>query len=140
MERVRRNWKWAIAFTALCAAVLVPALAVAADPIKGGRYTGKSRTILTARKHSVVIRVSPDGARGTIRYCGDRPRRAVTARFRIRDGRFKATKRARRSGRHVVTFQATGTFRTRSRVGGQIVVVFRCDQMPGPFSARLRRR
>jgi len=38
-----------------------------------------------------------------------------------------------------VSFQATGTFRSRSRVSGQIVVVFRCDRMPGPYSARLRR-
>jgi hypothetical protein len=139
VQRVRCRWKWGIALVALCAAVVVPALALAADPVKGGRYTGQSRTILTARKHSVVIRVSPDGNRGTIRYCGDRPRRAVTARFRIRDGRFRARKRSRRSGRRVVTFQATGTFRTRRLVRGQIVVVFRCDQTPGPFSARLRR-
>jgi hypothetical protein len=136
---VGRRLRWTIALAALCAAVVVPALALAADPVKGGRYTGQSQTILTARKHSVVIRVSSDGNRGTIRYCGDRPQRAVTARFRIRDGRFRARKRTRRSGVRVVTFQATGTFRTPSRVSGQIVVVFRCDQMPGAFTARLRR-
>ncbi|MGH2978609.1 MAG: hypothetical protein ACRDLQ_03100 [Solirubrobacterales bacterium] len=134
-----RGLKWAIGLVALCAAVVVPALALAADPVKGGRYSGKSRPILSAKKHSVVIRVSGDGKRGTMRYCGDRPRRAQTVRFRIRDGRFRATKRIRRKGRRVVSFQATGTFRTRSRVSGEIVVVFRCDRMPGPFSARLRR-
>jgi hypothetical protein len=131
--------KWAIALAALCAAAVGPALALAADPVKGGRYSGKSRPILSAKKHSVVIRVSSDGTRGRMRYCGDRPRRAQTVRFRIRDGRFRATKRVRRKGRRVVSFQATGTFRTRTRISGQIVVVFRCDAMPGPFSARLRR-
>jgi hypothetical protein len=136
---VGRSFRCTIALAALCAAVVVPALALAADPVKGGRYTGKSTTLLTARKHSVAIRVSADGSRGTIRYCGDRPRRAVTARFRIRDGRFRARKRTRRSGVRVVTFQATGTFRTPSRVSGQIVVVFRCDHQPGAFTARLRR-
>lgn len=134
-----RTLKWTVAFAALCAAVVVPALALAADPVKGGRYSGKSRPILSAKKHSVVIRVSADGTRGTMRYCGDRPRRAQTVRFRIRDGRFRATKRIRRKGRRVVSFQATGSFRTRTRVAGDIVVVFRCDGMPGPFSARLRR-
>jgi len=135
---VARTLKWGIALVALCAAVVLPALALAADPVKGGRYTGQSRPILSSKKHSVVIRVSADGARGTVRYCGDRRRRAETVRFRIRDGSFKATKRIRRKGQRVVSFQATGTFRTRSRVTGQIVVVFKCDRMPGPFSARLR--
>ena len=46
---------------------------VPADPVKGGRYTGKATPILSSKKHSVVIRVSSDGTRGTIRYCGDRP-------------------------------------------------------------------
>jgi hypothetical protein len=131
--------KWAIALAALCAAAVGPALALAADPVKGGRYSGKSRPILSAKKHSVVIRVSSDGTRGTMRYCGDRRRRAETVRFRIRNGRFKATKRIRRKGRRVVSFQASGRFRSRSRVTGQIVVVFKCDRMPGPYSARLRR-
>ena len=134
-----RTLRWGIALLALCAAVVGPALALAADPVKGGRYTGKSRPILNDKKHSVVIRVSGDGTRGTMRYCGDRRRRAETVRFRIRNGRFKATKRIRRKGRRVVSFQATGRFRSRSRVTGQIVVVFKCDRMPGPYSARLRR-
>ena len=134
-----RTLKWGIALLALCAAVVGPALALAADPVKGGRYSGKSRPILNGKKHSVVIRVSGDGTRGTMRYCGDRRRRAETVRFRIRNGRFKATKRVRRKGRRVVSFQATGSFRSRSRVTGQIVVVFKCDRMPGPYSARLRR-
>ena len=115
-----------IALLALCAAVVGPALALAADPVNGGRYTGRSSPILGNKKHSVVIRVSDDGKRGTIRYCGDRRRRSETARFRIRDGRFKATKRITRKGRRVVSFQATGSFRTRSRING-------------PFTARLRR-
>ena len=136
---MRRNLKWAIALLALCAAVVGPALALAADPVKGGRYTGRSSPILGNKKHSVVIRVSDDGTRGTMRYCGDRRRRSETVRFRIRSGRFKATKRIRRKGRRVVSFQATGSFRTRSRVTGQIVLVFKCDRMPGPYSARLRR-
>lgn len=134
-----RTLRWSIALLALCAAVVGPALALAADPVKGGRYSGKSRPILSDKKHSVVIRVSGDGTRGTMRYCGDRRRRAETVRFRIRNGRFKATKRIRRKGRRVVSFQATGSFSSRSRVTGQIVVVFKCDRMPGPYSARLRR-
>jgi hypothetical protein len=134
-----RGLKWTLGSTALCAAVLGPALALAADPVKGGRYTGRSTPVLGTAKHSVVIRVSADGRRGTIRYCGDRPRRAETVRFRIRNGRFKATKRARRGGSRVVIFQATGSFRTRARVRGRIVVVFKCDRVPGRYSARLRR-
>ena len=134
-----RTLKWGIALLALCAAAVGPALALAADPVKGGRYSGKSRPILNGKQHSVVIRVSGDGTRGTMRYCGDRRRRAETVRFRIRNGRFKATKRIRRQGRRVVSFQATGSFSSRSRVTGQIVVVFKCDRMPGPYSARLRR-
>jgi hypothetical protein len=136
---VSRTLRWGIALLALCAAVVGPALALAADPVKGGRYTGKSKPILGDKKHSVVIRVSGDGTRGTMRYCGDRRRRAQTVRFRIRGGRFKATKRIRRKGRRVVSFQATGRFRSRSRVTGDIVVVFRCDRTPGTYSARLRR-
>jgi hypothetical protein len=135
---VVRNWRSGFALVALCTALVVPALALGADPVKGGRYTGKSNPILSTKKHTVVIRVSSDGTRGTIRYCGDRRRRSETARFRIRDGRFKATKRITRKRRRVVSFQATGSFRTRSRVSGQIVVVFKCDRMPGPFTARLR--
>jgi hypothetical protein len=136
---VSRNLRWGIALLALCAAVVGPALALAADPVKGGRYSGKSRPILNGKKHSVVIRVSGDGTRGTMRYCGDRRRRAETVRFRIRNGSFKATKRIRRRGRRVVSFQATGRFRSRSRVTGDIVVVFKCDRTPGSYSARLRR-
>jgi hypothetical protein len=136
---VARTFRWGIALIALCAAVILPALALAADPVKGGRYSGKSRPILGDRKHSVVIRVSSDGTRGTMRYCGDRRRRSETVGFRIRNGSFKATKRIRRRGRRVVSFQATGRFRTRSRVTGDIVVVFKCDRTPGSYSARLRR-
>jgi hypothetical protein len=134
-----RTLKWGIALIALCAAVVLPALALAADPVKGGRYSGKARPILSSKTHSVVIRVSDSGTRGTMRYCGDRPRRVETVRFRIRNGRFRATKRITRKGRRVVSFQATGTFRTRSRVSGEIVVVFKCDSAPGSYSARLRR-
>ena len=134
-----RTLRWSIALLALCAAVVGPALALAADPVKGGRYSGKSKPILGDKKHSVVIRVSGDGTRGTMRYCGDRRRRAETVRFRIRNGSFKATKRIRRKGRRVVSFQATGRFRTRSRVTGDIIVVFKCDRTPGTYSARLRR-
>jgi hypothetical protein len=136
---VARTLRWAIALLALCAAVVIPALALAADPVKGGRYSGKSRPLLGDKKHSIVIRVSGDGTRGTMRYCGDRRRRAETVRFRIRNGSFKATKRIRRRGRRVVSFQATGRFRSRSRVTGDIVVVFKCDRTPGSYSARLRR-
>jgi len=136
---VSRTLRWGVALLALCATVVVPALALAADPVKGGRYTGKSKPILGDKKHSVVIRVSGDGTRGTMRYCGDRRRRAETVRFRIRNGSFTATKRIRRKGRRVVSFQATGRFRSRSRVTGDIVVVFKCDRTPGTYSARLRR-
>jgi hypothetical protein len=136
---VARTLRWAIALLALCAAVVIPALALAADPVKGGRYSGKSRPLLGDKKHSIVIRVSGDGTRGTMRYCGDRRRRAETVRFRIRNGSFKATKRIRRRGRRVVSFQATGRFRSRSRVTGDIVVVFKCDRTPGSYIARLRR-
>jgi hypothetical protein len=136
---VPRGLKWTIGLAALCAAIALPALARAADPVKGGRYTGKSRPLLGTKKHTVVVRVSGDGTRGTMRYCGDRRRRAETVRFRIRNGRFKATKRVRRRGKRVVSFQATGTFRTRSRLTGRIIVVFRCDHQPGEYSARLRR-
>jgi hypothetical protein len=136
---VPRGLKWTIGLAALCAAIALPALALAADPVKGGRYTGKSRPLLGTKKHTVVVRVSGDGTRGTMRYCGDRRRRAETVRFRIRNGRFKATKRVRRRGKRVVSFQATGTFRTRSRLTGRIIVVFRCDHQPGEYSARLRR-
>jgi hypothetical protein len=136
---VARTFRRGIALLALCAAVILPALALAADPVKGGRYTGKAQPILSAKKHSVVIRVSSDGTRGTIRYCGDRPRKVETARFRIRNGSFKATKRITSKGRRVVSFQVTGTFRTRSRVTGEIVVVFKCDRAPGTYTARLRR-
>ena len=134
-----RTLRWGITLLALCAAIVGPALALAADPVKGGRYSGKSNPILGDKKHSVVIRVSGDGTRGTMRYCGDRRRRAETVRFRIRDGRFKATKRILRKGRRVVSFQATGSFRTRSRVTGDIVVVYKCDRTPGTYTARLRR-
>jgi hypothetical protein len=136
---VARTLRRGVALVALCAAVVVPALALAADPVKGGRYTGKSHPLLSSRTHSVVIRVSDDGTRGTMRYCGDRRRRSETVRFRIRNGRFKATKRIRRKGSRVVSFQATGTFSSRTRVSGEIVVVFKCDRAPASYSARLRR-
>jgi hypothetical protein len=123
----------------LCAAVAVPAVALAADPQKGGRYVGKSKPILGAKRHSISIRVSSDGTRGTLRYCGDRRRRAMSAGFRVRKGRFTATKRQRRKGKRVVTFQAKGRFTSRTRVTGDIVVVFECDHIPGSFTARLRR-
>lgn len=129
-----------IVIAVLCMAVAVPAVAVAASPQDGGRYTGKSKPILGAKRHTVSIRVSSDGTRGTLRYCGDRRRRAMSAGFRIRKGgRFTATKRARRKGRRVVIFQATGRFTSRTRVRGDIVVVFECDRIPGSFTARLRR-
>ena len=124
----------------LCLAAALPAVALAADPQKGGRYTGKSKPILGAKKHTVSIRVSQDGKTGTLRYCGDRRRRAMSARFRVRNGRFTATKRERRrGGKRVVTFQAKGRFTSRTRVRGDIVVVFKCDHIPGSFTARLRR-
>lgn len=124
----------------LCLAVAVPAIAVAADPQKGGRYAGKSKPILGYKKHTVSIRVSSDGTTGTFRYCGDRRRRAMSARFRVRNGRFTASKRERRrGGKRVVTFQAKGRFTSRTRVKGDIVVVFKCDHIPGSFTARLRR-
>ena len=124
----------------LCLAAALPGVALAADPQKGGRYTGKSKPILGAKKHTVSIRVSQDGKTGTLRYCGDRRRRAMSARFRVRNGRFTATKRERRrGGKRVVTFQAKGRFTSRTRVRGDIVVVFKCDHIPGSFTARLRR-
>jgi hypothetical protein len=139
LSAVLRAVKWTVGVAALCAAVVLPALALAADPVKGGRYSGRSTPVLGAKKHSVVIRVSSNGRRGTMRYCGDRRRRAETVRFRIRNGRFKATKRVTRRGSRVVSFQATGSFRSRTRVSGRIVVVFKCDRIPGEYSARLRR-
>ena len=124
----------------LCLAAALPAVALAADPQKGGRYTGKSKPILGAKKHTVSIRVSQDGKTGTLRYCGDRRRRAMSARFRVRNGRFTATKRERRrGGKRVVTFQAKGRYTSRTRVRGDLVVVFKCDHIPGSFTARLRR-
>jgi hypothetical protein len=124
----------------LCVAVAVPAVAIAASPQSGGRYTGKSKPILGAKRHTVSIRISSDGTRGTLRYCGDRRRRAMSAGFRLRKGgRFTATKRQRRKGKRVVTFQAKGRFTSRTRVKGDIVVVFECDRIPGTFTARLRR-
>ena len=128
-----------LALGLLCAAVVVPAVALAADPQKGGRYVGKSKPILGAKRHTISIRVSSDGTRGTLRYCGDRRRRAMSAGFRVRNGRFTATKRQRRKGKRVVTFQAKGRFTSRTRVKGDIVVVFECDHIPGSFTARLRR-
>ena len=123
----------------LCLAVAVPAIAVAADPQKGGRYTGKSKPILGSKKHRVSIRISSDGQSGTLRYCGDRRRGAMSARFKVRDGRFTAIRRERRrGGKRVVTFQATGRFTRRTRVKGDIVVVFKCDHIPGSYTARLR--
>jgi hypothetical protein len=116
----------------------VPALAIAAAPEPGGRYSGKSTPVLGNARHSVVIKVSGDGKRGTFRYCGDRPRRSVRARFRIRKGgRFTATRYERRDGRRTATFKATGRFASRSKVRGRIVVVFRCDFFPGSYTARL---
>lgn len=124
----------------LCLVVAVPAIAVAANPQKGGLYRGKSKPLIGYKRHTVSIRVSSDGATGTFRYCGDRRRRAMSARFRVRDGRFTATKRERRrGGKRVVTFQAKGRFTSRTRVRGDIVVVFKCDHIPGSFTARLRR-
>ncbi len=129
-----------IALAVLCLAIAAPALAGAANPRKGGHYVGKSRPLLGEARHTVSIRVSSDGKQGTLRYCGDRRRRAMSARFRVRNGAFKATKRARRrGGRRVVIFQATGRFTSRTRVRGNIVVVFECDHAPGSYTARLRR-
>jgi hypothetical protein len=129
-----------IALAVLCIAVAVPAIAVAANPQKGGRYTGKSKPILGFKRHTVSIRISSDGQRGTIRYCGDRRRRAMSAGFRVRKGRFTAKRRERRKGgKRVVVFQATGQFTSRTRVRGDIVVVFECDHTPGTYTARLRR-
>ena len=120
------------------ALVALPAVALAANPKPGGRYSGKSKVLLGAARHSVVIKISSDGKSGTIRYCGDRPRKSVGAAFKVSGGRFTATRREQRSGARVVTFQAKGTFKSRRRVSGQIVVVFTCDHMPGKFTARLR--
>ena len=129
-----------IALGLLCVAIAVPAIADAADPRKGGRYVGKSKPLLGSKRHTVSIRISSDGQRGTFRYCGDRRRRAMSTRFRVRNGAFTATKRERRrGGKRVVTFQANGRFTSRNRVRGDIVVVFKCDHIPGSYTARLRR-
>ena len=129
-----------IALGLLCVAVAAPAIADAANPRKGGRYVGKSQPLLGAKRHTVSIRVSSDGTRGTFRYCGDRRRKAMSTRFRVRNGPFTATKRERRKGgKRVVTFQATGRFTSQNRVRGDIVVVFKCDHIPGSYTARLRR-
>ena len=86
------------------------------EPAKGGRYTGKSKPILGSKSHTVSIRISSDGTTGTFRYCGDRRRKAMSARFRVRNGRFTATKRERRrGGKRVVTFQANGPVHERAR-------------------------
>jgi hypothetical protein len=131
------RFRWP-ALVALCVAIAVPALALAADPKPGGHYTGKSKPLLGTKRHSVSIRISSSGERGTIRYCGDRRRKATSAGFRVRNGRFKATKRITRSGKRVVSFQATGRFTSRTKVTGDIVVVFKCDGFPGSYTARLR--
>jgi len=128
-----------VALGLLCAVVAIPAVALAANPRKGARYTGKTKPILGSKGHRVSIRISSDGTRGTIRYCGDRRRKAMSAGFRVRNGRFTATKRERRRGARVVTFQATGRFSSATRVSGDIVVVFKCDHIPGSYTARLRR-
>ena len=128
-----------IALVILCLVVAAPAIAIAANPRKGGHYTGKSKPLLGNKRHTVSIRISSDGKSGTFRYCGDRRRRAMSARFRVRNGRFTAKKRQRRRGTRVVTFQATGRFSKSTRVSGDIVVVFECDHIPGSYSARLRR-
>src|SRR5688572_17315633 len=104
-----------IVLAVICLAVAVPAIAVAANPQKGGHYTGKTKPILGFKKHTISIRVSSDGTAGTLRYCGDRRRKAMSARFRVRSGRFTATKRERRRGKRVVTFQAKGRFTSRTR-------------------------
>lgn len=128
-----------LALGLLCVVVAIPAVALAADPRKGARYTGKSKPILGSKGHTVSIRISSDGKTGTFRYCGDRRRRAMSARFRVRNGRFTAKKRERRRGKRIVTFQATGRFSSSTRVSGDIVVVFECDHIPGTYTARLRR-
>jgi hypothetical protein len=128
-----------IVLALLCVAVTLPAIAVAASPRKGGHYTGKSTPLLGTKRHTVSIRVSSTGKTGTLRYCGDRRRRAMSARFKVRKGRFTATKRVRRQGKRIVTFQATGRFTSAKRVSGDIVVVFECDHSPGSYTARLRR-
>ena len=129
-----------IVIALMCLAVSAPAIAIAASPRKGGHYTGKSKPLLGTKRHTVSIRVSSDGRTGTFRYCGDRRRRAMSARFKVRKGRFTAAKRERRKGgRRVVVFQATGRFTSSTRVRGDIVVVFECDHAPGTYTARLRR-
>ena len=125
--------------TFLCVAIAVPAIAGAAAPRKGGHYTGKSTPLVGSKRHTVSIRISSDGKSGTLRYCGDRRRRAMSARFKVRKGRFTASRRVRRGSKRVVTFQATGRFTSRTRVRGDIVVVFECDHAPGSYVARLRR-
>jgi hypothetical protein len=127
-----------VAAFACLALAAVPTVAFAANPKPGGRYSGKSKVLLGTARHSVVIKISKDGKSGTIRYCGDRPRKSVTAGFKVSGGAFTASKRELRKGTRVETFRAKGTFKSRRRISGQIVVVFKCDSMPGKFTARLR--
>src|SRR4051795_10598200 len=94
---------------ALCAVAIVPAVALAAAPKHGGRYTGKSST-----GKSVVIKVAKSGKRGRFVYCKD----AQGVKFRIRSsGRFTATLKLHGPG---TVFKATGRFTSRRRVKGRI--------------------
>src|SRR3954454_24608394 len=101
---------------ALCAVALAPAVALAAHPKHGGRYTGRSST-----GKSVVIKVSHSGKRGRFVYCKDEQ----GVRFRIKpSGRFTATLKLQGPG---TVFKATGRFTSRRKVTGRIRKVLTCD-------------
>src|SRR6478672_10507407 len=111
---------------ALCALALVPAVALAASPKHGGRYTGKSST-----GKSVVIKVSKSGKRGRFVYCGD----AQGVKFRIKHGRFTAKLTLQGPG---TVFKATGRFTSKRRVKGAVKKILTCDGKPAKYSAKLR--
>jgi hypothetical protein len=112
----------------VCAAALIPAaVALAAHPKHGGRYSGKSST-----GKSVVIKVSHSGKRGRFVYCKDEQ----GVRFKIRpSGRFTATLKLQGPG---TVFKATGRFTSRRKVRGRIRKVLTCDGKPAKYSAKLR--
>jgi hypothetical protein len=111
---------------AACMLAAVPAMAFAATPTAGGKYTGKSAT-----GKSVVIKVSKSGKSGKFTYCGDKQGVA----FKIKDGKFTATLSVQGPG---TVFKATGKFTSAKKVSGKIKTILTCDGTPAKYSAKLK--
>ena len=107
-------------------ALVFAAVAPAAGPKHGGRYTGKSST-----GKSVVIKVSKNGRSGRFVYCKD----VQGVKFRIRHGKFTAKLSVQGPG---TVFKATGKFTSKRRVKGRITKILTCDGKPAKYSAKLR--